>query len=96
MRLREIIDSPCGLRYMLETLPLSSGYALNYMLESELLSEKEDPWRIFRIMAEFVDTFDTMADLGPLVPIFGSARIGEDHPYYKSACDLAGLLVKNG
>ena len=57
---------------------------------------KEDPWRIFRIMAEFVDTFDTMADLGPLVPIFGSARIGEDHPYYKSACDLAGLLVKNG
>lgn len=57
---------------------------------------REDPWRIFRIMAEFVDTFDTMADLGPLVPIFGSARIGEDHPYYKSACDLAGLLVKNG
>ena len=41
MRLREIIDSPCGLRYMLETLPLSSGYALNYMLESELLSERE-------------------------------------------------------
>ena len=57
---------------------------------------REDPWRIFRIMAEFVDTFDSMTDLGPLVPIFGSARIREDHPYYKSACELAALLVKNG
>lgn len=55
----------------------------------------EDPWRIFRIMAEFVDSFDTMSDLGPLIPIFGSARIKEDHPYYKSAYDLARLLVQN-
>lgn len=57
---------------------------------------REDPWRIFRIMSEFVDSFDTMADLGHLVPIFGSARIKEDHPYYKSACELARLLVRSG
>ena len=57
---------------------------------------KEDPWRIFRIMAEFVESFETMADQGPLVPIFGSARIKPDHEYYKSAEKLAALLVKNG
>ena len=35
---------------------------------------KEDPWRIFRIMAEFVDSFETLSQLGPSVTIFGSAR----------------------
>ena len=35
---------------------------------------REDPWRIFRIMAEFVDSFQTMSQVGPAVTIFGSAR----------------------
>ena len=56
----------------------------------------EDPWRIFRIMAEFVDSFETMADQGPLIPIFGSARIKPDNPYYQSAEKLAALLVGKG
>lgn len=57
---------------------------------------KDEPWRIFRIMAEFVDSFETMADQGPLVPIFGSARIKPDNPYYQSAEKLAALLVGHG
>jgi len=57
---------------------------------------QEEPWRIFRIMAEFVDSFETMASQGPLIPIFGSARIKEDNPYYKSAEKLAALLVERG
>ena len=56
----------------------------------------EEPWRIFRIMAEFVDSFETMANQGPLIPIFGSARIKPDHPYYQSAEKLAAMLVKCG
>ena len=56
----------------------------------------EEPWRIFRIMAEFVDSFETMADQGPLIPIFGSARIKPDNPYYQSAEKLAALLVGKG
>ena len=35
---------------------------------------REDPWRIFRIMAEFVDSFETMSKVGPAVTVFGSAR----------------------
>ena len=56
----------------------------------------EEPWRIFRIMAEFVDSFETMANQGPLIPIFGSARITPDNPFYQSAEKLAGLLVERG
>ena len=57
---------------------------------------KDEPWRIFRIMAEFVDSFETMANQGPLIPIFGSARIKPDNPYYQSAEKLAAMLVKHG
>ena len=57
---------------------------------------QEEPWRIFRIMAEFVDSFETMANQGPLIPIFGSARIMPDNPYYQSAEKLAALLVGHG
>ena len=47
-------------------------------------------------MAEFVDSFETMANQGPLIPIFGSARIKPDNPYYQSAEKLAALLVGHG
>ena len=57
---------------------------------------KDEPWRIFRIMAEFVDSFETMANQGPLIPIFGSARIKPDNPFYQSAEKLAALLVQHG
>ena len=39
----------------------------------------EDPWRVFKIMAEFVESFDTLSRLGPAVTIFGSAQIGRAH-----------------
>ncbi|MDP6633885.1 MAG: TIGR00730 family Rossman fold protein [Phycisphaerae bacterium] len=54
----------------------------------------EDPWRVFRILSEFVDGFDTMSQVGPAVSIFGSARTPEDDPYYKKARKLAGMLAK--
>jgi len=56
----------------------------------------EDPWRIFRIMAEFVDGFDQLKRIGPAVSIFGSARIKAGHPYYEHAEKTAFLLVKAG
>ncbi len=56
---------------------------------------KEDPWRIFRIMAEFVDSFETLAHLGPAVTIFGSARTEPGHPNYKLAEALAKDLGKH-
>ena len=56
---------------------------------------KEDPWRIFRIMAEFVDSFQTLSQVGPAVTIFGSARTQPDDKYYQAAQDIAKGLAKN-
>jgi uncharacterized protein (TIGR00730 family) len=57
---------------------------------------KEDPWRIFRIMAEFVESFETMSTQGPLVTVFGSARTKPGHREYIEAEKMGRLLVENG
>jgi len=57
---------------------------------------KADPWRVFRIMAEFVDAFELMARLGRRVAIWGSARATEDSPYYQQARRLAKRLAEEG
>ena len=56
---------------------------------------KEDPWLIFRIMAEFVDSFETLSQIGPAVTIFGSARTSRSDPYYAAAVGLARGLAKH-
>jgi uncharacterized protein (TIGR00730 family) len=55
----------------------------------------QDPWRIFRIMAEFVDSFEEMSKIGPAVSVFGSARTPYTDPWYAKAEELGRLLVKN-
>jgi uncharacterized protein (TIGR00730 family) len=55
---------------------------------------REDPWRIFRIMAEFVDSFETLSAAGPAVTIFGSARTPQSDRYYKLAVELGYSLAK--
>jgi len=57
---------------------------------------KEDPWRIFRIMAEFVDSFEALSQVGPGVTVFGSARMLPSDPYYQAAVELAKGLAKHG
>src|SRR5256884_2143255 len=56
---------------------------------------KEDPWRIFRIMAEFVDSFEILSQVGPAVTIFGSARTVHADPYYKVAVELGRGLARH-
>lgn len=56
----------------------------------------EDPWRIFRIMAEFVEGFEDLSKIGPAVTIFGSARTKPQDKYYKLAESISMLLVKEG
>jgi uncharacterized protein (TIGR00730 family) len=56
---------------------------------------KEDPWRIFRIMAEFVDSFETLSQLGPGVTVFGSARMLPSDPTYQVTVDLSKALAKH-
>ncbi|GAB4145804.1 MAG: TIGR00730 family Rossman fold protein [Candidatus Promineifilaceae bacterium] len=55
-----------------------------------------DPWRVFRIMGEFVEGFESLTQLGPAVTIFGSARTKPDHPQYQKAVELAYNLGKAG
>jgi uncharacterized protein (TIGR00730 family) len=55
-----------------------------------------DTWRTLRIMGEFVEGFDALADIGPAVSIFGSARVGRRNRYYGAARRLAAALVKEG
>src|SRR6266481_8508140 len=56
---------------------------------------KEDPWRIFRIMAEFVDSFEILSQVGPGVTIFGSARVPRTSPLYTATVELTRGLAKN-
>jgi uncharacterized protein (TIGR00730 family) len=56
----------------------------------------EDPWRIFRIMSEFVDGFELMSHIGRGVSIFGSARTPRTHRDYRRARKLAQMLAKRG
>ena len=56
----------------------------------------EECWRMFRIMAEFVEGFEGLADVSPAVSVFGSARTQEDDPFYGQARELGRRLAENG
>ena len=58
--------------------------------------QETDTWRTLRIMGEFVEGFDALADVGPAVSIFGSARVGRRNRYYGAARRLAAALAKEG
>lgn len=55
-----------------------------------------DSWRIFRIISEFVDGFETMAEIYPAVTVFGSASISEQSPVYKLGREVGKLLAESG
>ena len=55
-----------------------------------------DPWRVFRIMSEFVEGFDELSHIPPSVAIFGSARTKPDSPMYAAAVETARLLAEAG
>lgn len=57
---------------------------------------REDPWRVFRIMSEFVEGFEVLSQVGPAVSIFGSSRTRASNKYYKLAEQVAYLLAKEG
>lgn len=55
-----------------------------------------DTWRIFRIMSEFVEGFETMSKIGPAVSVFGSARTPRNDPYYQQAQTMGKMLSEAG
>jgi uncharacterized protein (TIGR00730 family) len=55
-----------------------------------------DPWRVLRIQSEFVEGFGALAELGPAISVFGSARTKRDHPDYALAEEVGGVLARAG
>src|SRR5699024_3501657 len=54
------------------------------------------PWRVLRIQSEFVEGFGMLAELGPAVSVFGSARTPPEHPMYQQARTMAARLCERG
>jgi uncharacterized protein (TIGR00730 family) len=57
---------------------------------------RTDPWRVMRIMSEFIEGFDTLSSVEKGVTVFGSARVGPDDPQYAQAEEVARLLAEAG
>lgn len=79
-------------------MPPANGLPKNFFNKTRDLRERRvsDTWQIFRIMAEFVDGFETLSRIGPCVSIFGSARSKPGSPHYELAVEVARHLVENG
>lgn len=71
----------------------STHPSMNPINDSMLSRES---WKIFQIMAEFVEGFERMARVKPSVSIFGSARTAPEHPHYKLTVDIARELSDAG
>jgi uncharacterized protein (TIGR00730 family) len=80
------------------------SYALPVTEDEKLLQGKgddadftrTDPWRVMRIMGEFIEGFDNLASVRKGVSIFGSARTHPDDPQYQAAEETARLLAEAG
>jgi len=66
----------------------------SFNTSSKILSRES--WKIFQIMAEFVEGFERLAQIHPSVSIFGSSRTPSGHPYYQAAEEIARLLSDAG
>ncbi|WP_022868707.1 TIGR00730 family Rossman fold protein [Schaalia vaccimaxillae] len=68
------------------------------LLDSQHSSDwlHEDPWRVLRIQSEFVEGFGALAEVGPAVSVFGSARTGEGTEVWDKSYEVGRLLVDEG
>jgi uncharacterized protein (TIGR00730 family) len=71
---------------------------INHILKQRNWTESKahSSWQIFKIMAEFVDGFESLAKAGPCISIFGSARTKPGAPYYELATEIAKRLAEEG
>lgn len=64
--------------------------------QGEISPSTHDSWRLFRIISEFVEGFETLSSIGPSVSVFGSARLKQSSPYYQIGVDVAYKIAKKG
>ena len=82
-------------------LPTETPYQANKKMSQEeqaawQATRLRDTWRIFRIMGEFVEGFERLAEVGPSVSVFGSARTPPGTPYYELGREVGRRLVERG
>jgi len=78
---------------------MSATSKLPKISNAELYSREHsalESWRVFEIMAEFVESTERLKEIRPAVSIFGSARTTPDHPYFKLTEDIARKLSDAG
>ncbi|MBI4032534.1 TIGR00730 family Rossman fold protein [Candidatus Berkelbacteria bacterium] len=80
----------------LQHVPSPPAGAPNADSHKDFDYEHDPNWRIFRIMAEFVDGFDFLAQFNGTVSVFGSARTNKQDPYYVAARALASRIAAEG
>ncbi|MCI1642150.1 MAG: TIGR00730 family Rossman fold protein [Actinomyces sp.] len=56
----------------------------------------EDPWRVLRIQAEFIEGFGALAEVGPAISVFGSARVPRESPEWEAAVHIGGEIARAG
>src|SRR5579872_7157251 len=109
-RYRPIAKSPATEDERLLSRPAQPLISIDKPVTKEQIKEEEhaveraihfdftvtDPWRVFRIMSEFVEGFDSLSHIPPSVAIFGSARVKPEDPAYVAAVETARLLAKAG
>jgi uncharacterized protein (TIGR00730 family) len=67
-----------------------------FIQPSEAIIHQQDPWRLFRIISEFVQAFDTFHAVGPFISVFGSSRLKPSNPYYEMSYDVATKIAQRG
>ena len=80
-------------------IPTADGTTTDQrLLESDGSTEwlHQDPWRVHRITSEFVAGFETLAEVGPAVAVFGSARTKVDSPEYATGVEVGRRLAEAG
>jgi uncharacterized protein (TIGR00730 family) len=94
--------SPLGEGYRRGPVLLRGSMVPSDNTTANLLKEEQstdwlhmDPWRVLRIQAEFVDGFGALAELGPAISVFGSARSKESDPDYLSAMHMGEAIAKH-
>ena len=70
-----------------------NGQDMKYLIDDMKVG---DTWRIFKILAEFVEGFEKLSKIDPAVTVFGSARVKEDDPQYQLARDIGKMLAEEG
>jgi uncharacterized protein (TIGR00730 family) len=76
--------------------PITEDQKLLQTPSTPLDFTRTDPWRVMRIMSEFIEGFDTLSSVTKGVTIFGSARTDPDDPQYENAVEVARLLAEAG